>query len=195
MDAETRERMPAATARDAAASDATFAGFFAVYGVMGLDGAAQLTWPCAVLAMRPGLIDGLGSRFGGAIDGRIPDSDCAADLPPTPDVEALSDAAFAAQPPCDGTIRFSTGREYAKLQDAVRLHLTRVWETKDQAGAGGDAPTELAWRRRHKAEIDKAEAALEAYYVRAFGVDPKAANRDAWSATDALIDGPFGSCD
>jgi hypothetical protein len=164
---------------------------------LGFDASDGLTWPCAVLLKRPGLVDGLGAFFGGAIDGSVPSSDCEAALPPSPGVEALIDTANAAQPPCDGTIRFTNGREYVKLEDAVRLHITKVWETKDRAANAAVSldPTERAWRRRHKAEIDKAEAARETYYIRYFGVEPKAAKRDALSATDALIDGPFRSCD
>ncbi len=159
----------------------------------------RLTWPCAVLVKRPGLVVGLGSYFGGAIDGAIPNSDCRAALPPISEVTALGDEANAAQPFCQGTIRFSTGRDYIKLQDAVRLHRPEVWETKAQAsGADSDVPSDqtvLAWRHTHKAKIDRAEAVLQDYYVRYFGTDAKVANTDAWSAIDALVDGPFQSCE
>lgn len=206
MDANTRQHLQsppysgAATAHEAASSDANFAAFFAIYGTLGYDGNGDdLVWPCAVLLKRPGLAVGLGSYFGGAIDGRIPGSDCEAEMPPTREVTALSDAAYAAQPNCEGTIRFSTGRDYAKLQDAVRLHRTEVWETRKPLALAKaeDAldPFERIWRRKHEAQIDRAEAVLEAYYIQYFRVQPKAANRDAWRAIDKLIEGPFESCE
>jgi uncharacterized protein len=206
MDADMRQRLQAppdysaGTAHDAAASDANFAAFFSISAVLGNDDIGRdLTWPCAVLVKRPGLVVGLGSYFGGAIDGSVPGSDCEDAMPPTREATALSDAAEAAQPPCEGSIRFSTGREYVKLQDAVRLHLTAVWETDKHpaAGAGDDAPdpVERAWRRRYKVEIGKAAAVLEDYYVRYFAVDRTAANRDARSAIDSLISGPFNGCE
>src|SRR5262249_43368621 len=121
MDSNTLEHLKlaptysAATAHDAATSDANFAAFFAIYGTLEYDGGNDTpTWPCGALVKRPGLIAGLGSYFGGAIDGRIPSSDCDAALPPMREVSALSDKANAAQPFCQGTIRFSTGREYIK---------------------------------------------------------------------------------
>ena len=202
MDANTREHLQvspyynAATTHDAAASDVNFAAFFSVYATLGYqDNSNRITWPCAVLVKRPGLVVGLGSYFGGAIDGAIPNSDCPATLPPMGQVTALSGDASAAQQVCEGTIRFTTGREYIKLQDAVRLHRTEVWELSD---ADSDVPansTELAWRRAHKVRSEKAEAALQNYYVRYFGTDAKVAKRDAWGAIDALIDGPFQFCE
>ncbi len=205
MDANTREHLTlppyynAATARDAASSDANFAAFFSIYATLANDDNNSMTWPCAVLIKRPGLIVGLGSYFGGAIDGRIPSSDCDAVLPPTSEFAALSAAAYGAQPACEGTIRFSTGRDYVKLEDAVRLHRTEVWETKDPPDAESDKeppdPAVSAWRRSHETEVGKAEAALESYYIKDFGVEPKQARRDAWSAIDELIEEPFESCE
>ncbi|HZZ31280.1 MAG TPA: lysozyme inhibitor LprI family protein [Phenylobacterium sp.] len=202
LDANTREHLSPpfatlATAREAAASDVNFAAFFAIYATLGLEDNG-VTWPCAVLVKRPSLVAGLGSYFGGAIDGAIPTSDCEAALPATDEVTALSDKAARAQPFEQGTIRFSTGRDYIKLQDAVRLHQTEVWETKagNNNGYSNGAPQkERAWRRRHKAEIDKAESVLEAYYVKYFGVVIKTANKDAWSAIDVLIREAFKSYD
>jgi hypothetical protein len=52
-----------------------------------------------------------------------------------------------------------------------------------------------AWRRARTAEIDRAEAALAAYYVKYFGVAPEAARRDARSAIDKLIGDAFASAD
>jgi len=206
MDANTRDHLQrtadysTVTAHDAAASDANFAAFFAIFATLEYsDDGHGLTWPCAALVKRPSLIAGLGSYFGGAIDGAIPGSDCEAAMPPMSEVTALSDDATAAQPFCQGTVRFSTGRDYVKLQDAVRLRRTEVWETKAQMiDADGDAASDqtiLAWRRTHKARIDGAEAVLKGYYIRYFGTDAKVANSDARSAIDALINGAFESCE
>ena len=118
MDANTRAHMgppyhSPATAHEAAASDGNFSTFFVVYATLGLDHQG-LAWPCAVLVKRPNLIAGLGSHFGGAIDGNIPGSDCEAALPPTAEVTALANEANRAQPFEQGTLRFSTGRDYIK---------------------------------------------------------------------------------
>jgi hypothetical protein len=71
-----------------------------------------------------------------------------------------------------------------------------VWAIKagDSRGySDGARQKEGAWRLGHKMEIAKAEAVLEAYYVRYFGVGPVAAQRDAWSAIDVLIREAFKS--
>jgi hypothetical protein len=205
MDANTREHLNlapyynAATAHDAASSDANFAAFFTVYATLGYQEVSTgLTWPCAVIAKRPGLVAGLGAYFGGAIDGAIPNSDCEATLPPLGEVTALSDEAIAAQPLCQGTIRFSTGRDYIRLKDAVRLHRTEIWEGQTLAGGDdADDPSDqamLAWRGPRKVRIVRAQAVLAAYYIRYFAIEATAAKRDAAGAIDALVRGPFHTC-
>jgi uncharacterized protein len=203
MDDNTRKHLSSqfdqdlANASQAAASDVNFATFFAIYATLGLD-SDTVTWPCAALVKRPGLIVGLGSQFGGAIDGSIPGSDCDTTLPPIDEVSELSEEALRAQPASQGTIRFSVGRDYSQLLDAVRLHLTDFWRSKTSdngPSTPGMPPEERVWRIRHEARINKAEAVLEAYYARSFGATPKAANKDAWSAIDVLIDEAFTSYD
>lgn len=198
MDANTREHLsPEAnetltTAREAAASDSNFATFFAVFATLELEG-GNVTWPCAALVKRPGLIAGLGSHFGGAIDGAIPGSDCDTTLPPTNEVSELSMAAQRAQPFEQGTIRFSVGRDYVQLEDAVRLHLANVWQARARNNNTSPSPRERAWRRSHQEEIEKDRAALAAYYAKYFNTPSKTANKDAANAIDTLIHEAFTS--
>lgn len=202
MDENTRKQFSPsspyhlATSQVAAASDENFAAFFSMDSVLEVEG--DVTWPCAVLVRRPGLLQGLGAYFGGAIDGRIPDSDCEDALPPMGAVDALVDEANRIQPFDSGTIRFSIGRDYARLKTAVRLHRTEEWETK--AGKAKNALVamtreERAWRRAHKAEFARAQAELTAYYIKYFDVAPEAARRDAVNAIDALVGDPFEADD
>jgi uncharacterized protein YecT (DUF1311 family) len=165
MDANTREHLNlapyynAATAHDAASSDANFAAFFTVYATLGYQ---EVT------------------------------------VPPLGEVTALSDEAIAAQPLCQGTIRFSTGRDYIRLKDAVRLHRTEIWEGQTLAGGDdADDPSDqamLAWRGPRKVRIVRAQAVLAAYYIRYFAIEATAAKRDAAGAIDALVRGPFHTC-
>jgi len=181
----------AMTAHDAARSDSAFTAFFVVSGALeNID----LTWPCAVLLKRPGLIGGLGSFFGGAIDGAVPGSDCDAAMPPVSEVTQLRENAVDVQPPCEGTIRFSLARDYEKLGDAVLLHRTDLWapraDARDRPG-----PDETAFRRDHVIKITAAERVLAAYYGRYFGVASNMAARDAETAADAVVSGAFSLCD
>jgi uncharacterized protein len=178
----------AITARLAASSDAGFAQFFDIASMQDDIG---LIWPCAVLIKRPGLIAGLGSIWGGAIDGRVPDSDCEETLPSPPELRALSQVAFEAQPPCEGTIRFSTGREYAMLEDAVRLRRRSVW----QHGTTPPSEEEAAFRRKNSLLIERTMASLTTYYARYFPAGSTSPASDARTATNALITAAFGYCD
>ncbi|MGH7022441.1 MAG: lysozyme inhibitor LprI family protein [Caulobacteraceae bacterium] len=196
MDQNTRNSLRmvdgnAMSARAAARSDHNFAMFFDVASVFMLHG--RLIWPCAVLVKRPGLINGLGSIWGGAIDGHVPASDCWAALPAVPEVADLSQAALRAQPPCEGTIRFSTGREYAKLIDAVRLHRTEIWESRDSTG-GNLGADQRTFRRRHATETAKADVDLAAYYRRYFATSSRMAEHDSRTAIAALIGNAFDLC-
>jgi uncharacterized protein len=188
--AELQDRKEPVSPKLAAASDSGFALFF---DVSAMFGGTDLTWPCAALLRRPGLVEGLGPFWGGAIDGQVPGSDCAETLPPAPEVEALGRRALDAQPVCDGTIRFSTGRGYAQLLDAIRMHRTEIWRT----GARGTAPgrAEARFRAAHKASIAAADQALAAYYRRVFAVPAAAAGHDARTGLDALVAAAFGLCD
>jgi uncharacterized protein YecT (DUF1311 family) len=196
MDQDARNAFKSAganamTAHDAAASDVGFAQFF---DISAMFGNVELTWPCEALLKRPGLIAGLGSLWGGAIDGQVPSSDCEAMLPQTPLVAAVSQQAMDAQPVCEGTIRFSTGRDYVKLSDAVLMHRTDVWGPA-APNVDGSGQQQRRFQRKHAAEIVKAEAELSAYYVRYYGIARDKAQGEAASAIEALIGGAFGYCE
>jgi uncharacterized protein len=178
----------ARTAHDAASSDAGLAEFFDVSAVMGDVG---LTWPCAVLLRRPGLLAGLRSLWGGAIDGQIPESDCEDELPAPYKIESLGSLALDAQPSCGGTIRFSTGRDLAMLKDAVRLHQRDGWR---RAGAAPDGD-QVAFKRKHAALVRQTEAALASYFAGYFKIDPPQADADGRDAAGAIIATAFGYCE
>jgi uncharacterized protein len=178
----------AVTARQAASSDAGFAQFFDIASMQDEIG---LTWPCAALIRRPGLFVGLGSIWGGAIDGQVPSSDCEDTLPSPPQLSALSQTAFDAQPPCEGTIRFSTGRDYAMLEDAVRLRRQSVWRRRTTAPSDAEA----AFRRKKAIVIERTVAALTAYYSRYFPAGSTTAAADAREATNTLVAAAFGYCE
>lgn len=177
----------ASSAHAAAASDHGFARFF---DVSSMFGSAELTWPCAALLRRAGLLQGLGSFWGGAVDARVPDSDCEAVLPPLPRVSALADAALAVQPPCEGTIRFSTGRDFAMLRDAVRLHRADLWK----GAAGKPGPAARAWLAT-RAASSAAAAELADYYAADFKLGAAEARADATAAIGALAAAAFSLCD
>lgn len=177
----------ALTARGAASSDA---GFLQLFDLSSMNADLDLIWPCAALIRRPGLIAGLGSIWGGTIDNQVPDSDCEQTLPSPPELNTLTQAVFKAQPPCEGTIRFSTGREYAKLEDAVRLHRRDVW--REQSAA--PSPDEAAFRRRKAALVGRTSEALTAYYTLYFHSNRTDAVVDGKAATNALVSAAFGYC-
>jgi uncharacterized protein len=178
----------AITPRQAASSDAGIAQFF---DISSMQDDLSLTWPCAALIKRPGLIAGLGSIWGGAIDGLVPSSDCEETLPSPPELSALSQAGINAQPPCEGTIRFSTGRDYAMLEDAVRLRRRNVWQRRTTPPSEDEA----TFRRKNALVIERTVAALTAYYSRYFPTGSVTPAVDARAATNALVTAAFGYCD
>jgi hypothetical protein len=95
------------------------------------------------------------------------------------------------QPPCEGTIRFSTGREYAKLEDAVRLHRRDVWRDRK----GSPSAEEVKFRLGKATLIDRTSTALASYYVRYFQSGRLDAIADGRAATSALVSAAFGYCD
>lgn len=177
----------ALTARQAASSDA---GFAQVFDIASMQGDLGLTWSCAALIKRPGLIVGLGAIWGGAIDGRVPSSDCDEALPSPWEPGALSEAAFKVQPSCAGTIRFSTSRDHAMLEDAIRLRRSSVWQGKRRPISEGEA----MFRRKNAPLVDKTVSALTTYYMRYFPAGTTTPAADAKAATDALIASAFGYC-
>ncbi len=177
----------AATAADAASSDAGFAEFF---DIASMENDSQLVWPCAALIKRPGLVAGLGAIWGGAVDSQVPGSDCATALPAPAEINLLDQAAFEGQPPCEGSIRFSTGRNLAMLEDAVRLRRPDIWRTiQDETSDEEDA-----FRRDKAALIHRTAAALTAYYARYWPSKGSDFAADGKAATDALVSAAFNLC-
>jgi uncharacterized protein len=181
------------TARAAAASDKAFATLLDAASVSGYT----LTLPCAALIKRPGLIDALDPRYGGAVDGQLANSDCDAMMPDLPHLARLTKTAIDAQPVCEGTIRFTLGRAYAKTLVAIRLHRSDLWKPGDPHAPppGSDGAEDGRFRTAHRAWIDAAVAELARYYSDVFKVPPYAAKADAGGAVNAVISGAFALCD
>jgi uncharacterized protein len=165
-----------ARAADVAESDKAFSAYFDLVSV---EIGAGLPVPCSALLKRPGLIETLTSKFGGGVDGSIPDSDCETMLPPLPELSDLSNAAWRAAPDCDGSIGKTTGRNINALEDAIRVHRTAFWN--DRPGSqlsvnfpGGDV---LA---------AKAQRALTRDYVTFFKTPQGVATKDADAALRLL---------
>ena len=108
---------------------------------------------------------------------------------------ALARAAEDVQPTCQGTIRFSTWRGYAMLQDAIRLHRPDVWRPRRNAPAPAPEADERKFRLAHRAAIEAAVQALTAYYQRSFHAPADAAAGDARAAADKLVTDAFDFCD
>jgi len=194
MGEETRSKLARGdgkitTLHEVASSDVGFALFF---DISAMFNDVRLMWPCAALIKRPGLVEGLGSVWGGAVDGLVPRSNCETTLPPVHVVAALEDNAWRAEPLCDGTIRFSTGADYDRMRTAVRLHRTEFWsgDRAPEQGSGDGAK----FRRGHAHDIAKAKTELATYYQRYFSVPPGQATKDADTAIDALAWGAFDLC-
>ncbi len=178
----------AGTVEIAAASDEGFAEYFVMTGV-----SAQLILPvpCAGLLRRPGLTAMLGQRFGGAIDGHVPNTDCETMLPSTPAMEPMEKAMWNAQAFCEGTIRFSLGRDYVMVRNAVRLHQPQYW----RLWAAAASPEEAAFREGGSDLITAARGELATYYRDVFKIAPDAAASDAGKAIDTLVRDGFHTCE
>jgi len=175
----------------AASDDAAFGAFLDEASVSDYE----LTLPCSALLRRPALIAALGSQFGGAIDGDIMSSDCDVTTPRLASFDELTNAATAAQPFCEGTIRFSTGRDYAELLDAIRLHHVDHWKSGAEEPPAGQDRAEKRFERSRGMLEANAKEELARYYLQVFNVAPGLAETQAIGAIDAAIDAAFNQCD
>ncbi len=172
---------------DVVADDESFAAFLDTVSVSDYD----LTLPCAAMIHRPGLVDALGAKYGGAVDNHLIYSDCVSTLPATPKFLHLMAKADSVQPPCDGSIRFSQSREYDKILNAISLH--RI----DLLGEDNDEDIDEVdprFYKKHHAEIVQAVTELSQYYVHYFHVAPSTADEDAQSAVSSAIHAAFDIC-
>lgn len=179
-----------ATAADAVKSDAAF-GTFVNVTVSELE--HSVMWSCAAFVKRPGLLDALGPMYGSTRDNFLPQADC--DEMTAPQIAPFNDfmtTTLQNAPDCGGTIRFAGGREFYRMRTAALLHRPEQW-AKYKA-ADGDKP-ESTFRRKHAADISKAQATLAAYYVQVLHLDAATANRDAGKITDVLINQAYNLCD
>lgn len=162
----------------AASSDDAFGVFFDS-ALVAQETSLRLPMPCEALIRRPGLTAALGPKYGGAIDGDIPDSDCDTMLPKIAPLDKLATAAWKAEPFCPGTIRFSSGRGIAMLTTAIRLHQPQYWRRQTHRSRRG--------RQDLTTQTSAARVALAKSYVEDFHVEPAQADEDARTATDALL--------
>ncbi len=190
--ADVKERITgldgAGTPAQAVASDKAFATFVALANT---EGGHTVTWPCAVLLKRPGLLAGMGAMYGSSMDNQLPDSDCAIMAPKLDGAEALVHAAVVAAPECDGTIRFAGYRELYRLDIAMLLHRPDQWGTNE---ASQPDSNEAAFRRKNATAIVANRKALSAYYAKAFHIDAATALRDATRILDLQINQAYSVC-
>jgi len=185
----------AATPAEVISNDKSFSDFIAAASSESiLNRFAPLALPCGALVRRPGLLAALGSRYGGAIDGMLPVTDCAATMPPTPALTQLIIAAAPDPADCTGTIRFSTVKEFNKLVQAVRLHIPALWDLARKAQMSNKKDSEAA---QLKKSINKqwisAVNELAAYYVEYF--HSSNAKSEASEAVEAVAtQQKFGVC-
>ncbi len=180
-----------ATPEAAASSDANFDRF--LYAAVGwyVRAAGQAVMiPCAALVRRPGLLDVLSERF-------APSTDCAAMLPPTPNLDRLVASAVAVQPPCQGTIRIDLGALYHATLLSIRLHRERFSDRRrttffSKVDLGED---EAAFRRRHGGELRSASAEMAAYYQTNFGLAPAFAKAEGLAVADLAVSDAFHLCE
>ncbi len=176
------------TAQEAASSDASFGLFVDLATV---EGGHSIGWPCAALLKRPGLIAAMGSLYGSTKDNVLPYDDCSDTMPPAPAFTAFADKPFDGVPECDGTIRFGSYRTYSQYTTAALLHRPDFW-AKIPVLDGGKP--EARFRAKHATEIARARAGLAGYYVQAFKIDAKAADRDAGAILDRMIGQAYNPC-
>lgn len=128
-------------------------------------------------------------------------------MPATPRVDKLIKLATKAQPFCQGTIRFSLGRIYAKAPDAIRLHrldavlpLARNDNASQDNGDGEDDhgkhyPSQAHFRALHKVEIAEAVRELASYFRDVYKVVPRDAKNEAVGCVNAVIVGAYHLCE
>lgn len=149
----------------------------------------------------------MGERFGGAIDGWLPQSDCADVLPALPAFDRLVAAARGVQPVCLGTIRFSLGQDYRLTLTALRLHrladarqrdlenLEFVRWSSNPHWAPKTPAEETRFLTRRRALVDAAKTELANYYAAYFGASPGQARRDATVAASLAVAGAYHLCE
>ena len=187
--------------RDAVATDQNFAAFLAVASVS--VGTATIVLPCGALVRRPGLIDVLQAYYGGAIDGHLIGTTCDIATVPLPAFDSLVRAANDVQEPCSGTIRFSLGRDTARVLTAIRLHRMDVLDpqpsqssTREHAAIVVEVPPEVTkFLSTHGRVAEAAQRGLAAYYSASFHVPPDKAPADASFAVRRAVQSIYGGCE
>ncbi|MEI9903263.1 MAG: hypothetical protein WDN06_04295 [Asticcacaulis sp.] len=171
----------------AVADDAAFSDYVILTVMQGGD--FEFTIPCGALVRRPGLTAMLGSHFASSMDGRSPVSDCEDMQPPPPEIQSFSTLVWAAQPDCDGTIRFSYFREFTQLQTAIGLHQMDYVEPEK----GRPSRSPAVFTAVHAGDIAAVETALTQYYTGQFNLSLDAAQADARMAIERMIFDAFNA--
>ncbi|NWB96728.1 hypothetical protein HX882_12565 [Pseudomonas gingeri] len=188
-------------AQGVASSDKNFSAFLSIAPV----GDYALTMPCSALVRRPGLSAAMASVYGSSLDGQLIRSDCKAMTPPLPKLDQLTKAAEVVQPSCQGTIRFSLGREFDRTLLLIRLHNADLWKSSaladspnaqvEKHGKSGNTVDKPHFIAGHTALIRDASDELATYYSSHFGVPPALARKQARNAVSALISGAYNLCE
>ncbi|WP_443749829.1 lysozyme inhibitor LprI family protein [Asticcacaulis solisilvae] len=177
------------TPQAAAAADKAFVLFAQLYSGT-LD--TPLSWPCAAIPHRPGLIGALDGLWGSSRDNFLPQADCEIMAPQVPAFTGFVDTLQGDAPQCDGTIRYAGYRQFERLKAAALLHRAEAW--KDEKVTPPEAGL-AKYLKTHAQAAAKAKAALAQYYQTTFKLPPDRAAAEAaviFALTTALA---YDPCD
>jgi uncharacterized protein len=172
-------------AKSAASSSEKLGVLLWVVSAFGYGGRpVPLVIPCIVLLKHPESVDWLTPRWGGAIDGMTPRSDCAETLPRLPTLGALIGKAGRGQA-SEGTIRFSLGASASADYSAV---LTENVQFLSKYPANGPLTERVdAFEKKNSKSVEAAIGELADYYQKNFGVTTETARRDANVSVSAML--------
>jgi uncharacterized protein len=147
------------------------------------DRAVPLRIPCGALLKLPQAVMWLKPRWGGAIDGMSPQSDCGETMPRLRAFEALMGKVQNAGP-TEGTIRFSLSAAGNADYSAI---LTNNLQYLPQFQPQGRQAAISAFEQKNAKVVDSATEELTAYYHKNFNVAAEVAEFDARNAVSAMI--------
>lgn len=176
------------TPQAAAGSDKAFVLFAQLYGGT-LD--TPLSWPCAAIPRRPGLIDGMGALWGSTRDNFLPQDDCLAMAPQVPAFTNFIDAVAKDAPICDGTLRFGGYRDRNRLEVAALLYRPEAWKGQKLEKPNRD---EARYLKGHGRALVDAEAALARHYETVFKLSHDRAVSEAALITGLTAHRAYDPC-
>ena len=140
--------------------------------------------PCSVLSQLPESSEWLTPRWGGAIDGMTPRSDCQETQPDLPHLGRLMGKANQGGP-SEGTIRFSLGASAAADYSAVLSKNLQYLSPYPAKGPLADLVS--AFKKKNGKLVEAAAVELASYYQKNFGISAERARQDADIAVSAIL--------